>query len=707
MRNGPLTGQGSGALRLRKLDWLLLGIVLAVGIFFRLYRQGQLPPGMTFDEAFESLQARRILTEPGYHPVFFPDNNGVPPIKIYLTAAAFVIGGEDRLAIRYGSAVIGILTILALYVLVRALFPVKVREGRDDNAAPDSEPSAILRRWLPLVACLIMAVLPWHVSFSRQGLEVILLPLWATLAVFFLWQGLETLTWGSFALSGLFWGSVFYTYQAAWLLPGVLVLFLIYKLIQERGFLRLYAGRLALLALVASLVLLPLIRFAHQNPGVFIHRTDQVALFGKGQGSDTPLASLAGNTWKVARLFVLGGDTSNSDNIPLRPPLPLPLALAFVIGCAVALRRFRRPAYALLLIWLVWMAVPSIVTQDAPSIRRAVGSVPPMIILIVLGLGWAFDGLVRWVGPRRKGQAWAYRAGGLALCALLIYCVAWGYHYYFVDWAQVKDTFHYFNVGLVQTGQYAASTPADTRLYYTPAGQGNIVHLPLAWPIRDRDLRTFDGGAGLVLPPAGPQASLYMVTTFQADATTLPALHDIYPTGQVVYQAHDLHGVPDQLAYAVPAGTEPSLSIQNRLTANLEDQATLLGSNLSATQVRPGDPLVLTLFWQATAGPSKLNHTVFTHLLGPVNAATGGTLWAGNDGQPVGGSYPTVRWARGEIIVDRHTFAVPEDAPVGVYKIETGLYTPEQGGARLKVLDAAGHAQGDSVLVGEVHVTAK
>ena len=177
---------------LNRIDWLLLFLVLAVAIFFRLWQQGQVPPGMNFDEAFESLEARRLLAEPGYRPVYFTGNWGIPPLEIYLTALAFLIAGEHMHAIRYVSAVAGIITIVPLYVLTRMLFPLPSATGMSDDLPAEWGASLIVRRFLPFVASLIMAVLPWHNAFSREGVEVVLVPLWTILAVLFLWRGLQT-----------------------------------------------------------------------------------------------------------------------------------------------------------------------------------------------------------------------------------------------------------------------------------------------------------------------------------------------------------------------------------------------------------------------------------------------------------------------------------------------------------------------------------
>ena len=90
-RSDDTLSRGTWALRFTRLDWLLLLAVFAVAVFFRLWQQGQVPPGFNFDEAYESLEAHRVLTQPGYHPIYFTGNWGITPLEIYLTALAFRI----------------------------------------------------------------------------------------------------------------------------------------------------------------------------------------------------------------------------------------------------------------------------------------------------------------------------------------------------------------------------------------------------------------------------------------------------------------------------------------------------------------------------------------------------------------------------------------------------------------------------------------
>jgi len=458
------------------------------------------------------------------------------------------------------------------------------------------------------------------------------------------------------------------------------------------------------LALVALLVLLPLATFAYHNRSALVQRAQQVTIFAGGKGSDRPASTLAQNILKVAGVFVLGGDANLGDNVPGRPPLPVVLMLALGAGLVVALRRSRRAEYALCLIWFVWLLAPSVLTKAAPSLRRAIGATPPLALLAAVGLAWAVDGVQGLAARRKAPTALGPVLGGLLAVGVLGYALAWGYQYYFVDWGGDKALYHEFDAGLVELGQYGAVAPAGTGLYYTPAALGDVLHLPLTWQVRDRDLRSFDGHWGLVLPPVRPQSSFYLVRTFLDGARTLPSLRAFYPTGRVAHEVHDLSGSTYGVVFAVDTSASPTLQIQNRIAANFDNQVELLGSNFSQPELRAGDTLTVTLFWRATAGPTEASHTVFTHLLGAPNPADGTAQWAGQDSPPFHNSYPTIHWAQGEIIVDLHPILIPREAPAGEYRVEAGLYTPERGSARLSIIGPDGKVAGDSLQLGSVTI---
>ena len=107
---------------------------------------------------------------------------------------------------------------------------------------------------------------------------------------------------------------------------------------------------------------------------------------------------------------------------------------------------------------------------------------------------------------------------------------------------------------------------------------------------------------------------------------------------------------------------EPPTAV--RLMTSVSNDIELVGYTIApqAGSIR------LTLVWRALK-PMDRDWTVFTHAL---NAA--GQVTAGQDNQPVDGTYPTSWWRPGEYVIDAYTLNAAPDQP-----IEIGLYDPETG----------------------------
>jgi hypothetical protein len=98
-----------------------------------------------------------------------------------------------------------------------------------------------------------------------------------------------------------------------------------------------------------------------------------------------------------------------------------------------------------------------------------------------------------------------------------------------------------------------------------------------------------------------------------------------------------------------------------------------MGQAADRVEVRPGEEVCLTLYWQPTA-PLAEDYTVFAHLLDET-----GWLRGQQDNQPRAGTYPTRAWTPDEWVVDAYRIPVAADAPPGAYAIEVGMYRPEDG----------------------------
>jgi mannosyltransferase len=99
----------------------------------------------------------------------------------------------------------------------------------------------------------------------------------------------------------------------------------------------------------------------------------------------------------------------------------------------------------------------------------------------------------------------------------------------------------------------------------------------------------------------------------------------------------------------------------------------LIGYAVPAEPATPGNPLPVTLFWQAEA-EMETNYTVFAQLL---NADW--QVIAQQDTQPMSGTAPTNTWLPGEILTDPYQISLPPDLPTGDYRLIVGLYQAETG----------------------------
>jgi len=102
--------------------------------------------------------------------------------------------------------------------------------------------------------------------------------------------------------------------------------------------------------------------------------------------------------------------------------------------------------------------------------------------------------------------------------------------------------------------------------------------------------------------------------------------------------------------------------------AILGEQIRLTGYTIEPATPAPGQPLRLTLYWQAIV-PLPHDYTVFVHVRRP-----DGSNAAQADHRPLGAVYPTSLWPVGETIRETSDLYLPADLPPGQYELWTGLY---------------------------------
>jgi 4-amino-4-deoxy-L-arabinose transferase-like glycosyltransferase len=348
--------------------WLLLGLAVAVGALLRLQQLEVIPADIGWDLPYNFADALAILR--GEYHIFFPANLGREGMFFYMIALVARLAPLSHFSIKLTSALVGILTIPALYLAARRLFPESVA----------------------LAASFLLAVNRWHIVLSRAGFRVILLPLFAILLLYALLRALQSYRPFDFALAGLMLGLGLHTYfPFLFALAALAIAFVLLILSGRRLPWRSLLPMLALMLAVAVVVYAPLGRYALENSKEYAARASLQAKLLKGDENRTGLnvSFLTDNMRTTLLMFNVYGDGNSRFNVPGFRHFGLVSAVLMVLGVFFAVRRWRKGNNVVLLaFWFVFLLPSGLMAlpRELPNIFRASGAIGPALILAALPL---------------------------------------------------------------------------------------------------------------------------------------------------------------------------------------------------------------------------------------------------------------------------------------------------------------------------------
>lgn len=137
---------------------------------------------------------------------------------------------------------------------------------------------------------------------------------------------------------------------------------------------------------------------------------------------------------------------------------------------------------------------------------------------------------------------------------------------------------------------------------------------------------------------------------------------------------------PHHIGLARQRGSEPGEPFARRIGDHgllLGNAVRLVGWDAEPSPAPPGDTLVIRTCWVATKPLTDLRMILHLDRGSP-------TPYRLNlDHAPLKGAHPTSRWPIGETVIDTVRVRITEDAPVGQYRIFTGLWVPGDEESRL------------------------
>jgi hypothetical protein len=365
-------------LTLRFSGWTLAwAAALAVVLFFRFYRLGDVPPEMNSDHAEKLLDILRVLN--GERLIFFASNGGREALIFYLGAALHRLTGLSLgfMSLKLVSALIGLAALPFLY-------GIGVELGN---------------RRVGLLAFTLAGIAYWTNVVSRFGLRLPFYFLFTAAVMYFVLRGLRRGSINQFVLAGVALGIGLYGYTADRILPLLVAVAIGLHLLHRRsrpawGFA--LSGLLAA-ALLSFALFLPMLRYLLAEPDAFLLRT-----LSRMGSLERPLESpawliLLQNTGRALAMFSWDAGEIWPISIPGYPALGVAAGALFYLGAALALLRYlrtRRWQDLFLLLAIPILQIPSTLAlafpTENPNLYRTGGAMVPVFLLVALAL----DGLM-------------------------------------------------------------------------------------------------------------------------------------------------------------------------------------------------------------------------------------------------------------------------------------------------------------------------
>ena len=425
----------------------IVGVVVLAGLF-RLYDIQNYPPGLFPDEAANGEDALLVLD--GDVRPFYLRGNGREGLYYFLEALSIKVFGIGVWQLHLVSAVIGVLTVLAVYFATRVWFG----------------------RLAGFIAAFFLATNHWHVTMSRTGFRAILIPLFVAAFTAFVGFTIQSVKKKQVAASYIYAGLAgaafmggFYTYIAyrvmVGVVGGVFVLLVLAAMHPKIGFphFRRYGKQILIAVITGLIVFAPLGWFFIQQPDTFVGRAGQVSVFNEELQDEFGGGTLLGTIMFSARetiysFFAGEGDLNWRHNVVGYPLLNPFVAVLFLLGFAWSINgtvllfwkmiKGRQlhfgMMYPYLILILVGMLAPVISTAEGiPHGLRSIGLVAPIFILV----GAAGAVVIHWVQVRASKEPVRAIAYGVIVGLALLGAFYDGALYFFVSRNDSEAAYEY------------------------------------------------------------------------------------------------------------------------------------------------------------------------------------------------------------------------------------------------------------------------
>ena len=194
---------------------IFLIAIICIALVLRFWQLGNIPASLNWDEVAWGYNAYSLgIDGRDEFGVFLPykyiESFGdfKPPVYAYLAVIPVKLFGLNEFATRFPAALLGTLTVILTYFLVKEIFPKSNKKEK-----------------IALFASLFLAISPWHIMLSRAAFEANVSSFFIVLGIFAFLRAINRNMW-FLLLSAFSFAISFYTFNTARVFVPMFAIFL-------------------------------------------------------------------------------------------------------------------------------------------------------------------------------------------------------------------------------------------------------------------------------------------------------------------------------------------------------------------------------------------------------------------------------------------------------------------------------------------------
>jgi len=376
---------------------ILILITVAIGVIF--YQFVWIPKNLHFDEV-EFAKLALSLRNKGYIP-YSPLSTGHATLYFYILLFSQNLFGINTFALRFPSALFGVVNVVLIYILMRQVFE------KDKH-----------QTFISFVAALIFISMRWYFNFARFSFEVTFLLTLELSSLIFLFLYKKSNKMSALIMSGVFAGLTYNSYTAGRIFVVLPVLLILIDTLRQKIFPFTWKKLQPLLFFFIPFVILilPITIYLSQNRDIRIYQLFMV-MNDKMELSEK-IAFVWQNIISVLSMFHIRGDVNGAHNFPNKPALNPILGTLFVIGLSMSLWKWKKFTNSLFLIYFFISLLPTLLVYpwENPHMLRTFTVLPAVAYFIVVAIQF----FIEKVG-KKINKNWIFTAVIVVVTVSMIY----------------------------------------------------------------------------------------------------------------------------------------------------------------------------------------------------------------------------------------------------------------------------------------------